>query len=166
MDKSNHFWDKWDSYSKESPIWIYQADRKISWVEQVAINEDLEAFLPSWKSHNQPLNAIAKVLYSHFIVLMTDATAEKPGGCSLDESIQFIKNVGQKNNIDFFNRWRFAYWKENQVVLADKEAFSEMVRSGDITSDTIVFDNMISTKDQFESVWKKHLKDSWHMRFV
>ena len=166
MDKSNHFWDKWDSYSKESPIWIYQADRKLSWEEQVTINQELEAFLPSWKSHNLPLNAIGKVLYNHFIVLMTDEAAEKPGGCSLDESIQFIKNLGQKTEIDFFNRWRFAFWKDDQVVLADKEEFSEMVRSGEITSDSLVFDNLVNTKENFEMAWKKPLKDSWHIRFV
>ena len=158
--------DKWNSYSKDSPIWIYHADRKISWVEQVSINQGLETFLPGWKSHNQLLNATGGILHYHFIVLMTDGTAEKPGGCSLDESIQFIKSIGQKTNIDFFNRWRFAFRKDNQVVLADKEDFSEMVRSGDITSDTLVFDNMVNTKEQFESAWKKPLKNSWHMRFV
>ena len=51
----------------------------------------------------------------------------------------------------------------NVVKLSD---FQKFAKEGKITSATIVFNNMVSTKEDFENNWEIPAKESWHKRFL
>jgi hypothetical protein len=40
------------------------------------------------------------------------------------------------------------------------------VKEQKITSETIVFNNMVNTKEDFENNWEIPAKQSWHKRFL
>jgi hypothetical protein len=44
--------------------------------------------------------------------------------------------------------------------------FKEFIKSNKITSETIVFNNMISTKEELETQWEVSVNNSWHKRFL
>ena len=70
--------------------------------------------------------------------------------------------------VDFFNRMIFSYLDEanEKVITLSKDDFKAAYTDGTINDDTLVFDNLVKTKDQFLTEWLKPLKDSWHKRFV
>lgn len=41
-----------------------------------------------------------------------------------------------------------------------------MYEKGELTDNTIVFNNTITTKKEFDLAWKISLKDSWHKQLV
>jgi hypothetical protein len=51
----------------------------------------------------------------------------------------------------------------NIVKMSD---FKEFTKSNKITSETIVFNNMVSTIDELETQWEVSVNDSWHKRFL
>ena len=53
--------------------------------------------------------------------------------------------------------------EENQVKLPD---FQQLIKDKKITSKTTVFNNMVNTKEDFETNWEVAAKDSWHKRFL
>jgi len=61
----------------------------------------------------------------------------------------------------------FSYLSEEEkVVTLDQHGFKDSYASGKINDETLVFDNLVKTKDQFLTQWLLPLKDSWHRRFV
>jgi len=44
--------------------------------------------------------------------------------------------------------------------------FQQFVKENKVTPETIVFDNMVTTKAAFERHWEIPAKESWHKRFL
>ena len=156
-----------DVLSDISRIWIYQSSRVLAYQDTLALSEYLTPFIQSWTAHDVRLRANYEILYDRFVVLMVDESLAGASGCSIDKSVHLMTEIGQKMNIDFFDRLTFAYLDpHDEVVTVTSSAFADLYAEGDINDDTLVFDNLVSTKAALYSDWKKPLKDSWHKNFV
>lgn len=148
-----------------SRIWIYQADRFLSGEEVQAITAELNAFVSAWTAHGSALSGKGYILESLFVILEVDERVAGVTGCSIDKSVHFIKSLGSKFNIDFFDRMRVAYISQtNTVQVAARSEFEELVKTGIVTPDTIVFNNLINSSEEIVDKWKIPFKDSWHSR--
>lgn len=152
--------------SDQSRVWIYQSNRPFTEAEEHRLQQQLNSFAQSWVSHNRQLMAAAGIHYQRFIVLMVDETMAGASGCSIDASVHFLKNIEQEYGVQLFDRMNFAFWKGEQVEVLPQEKFAEQYRSGTISGETRVFDNLVKTKAEFEQAWIKPLSESWHSRLV
>ncbi len=105
----NHF----NEMNPNSKLWIYQANRELTPTEIEWIQTQLDAYTADWAAHGNQLHAAAKTLENHFIVLAVDSTQAVASGCSVDNSIRFIKDLGKELNVDFFDRLKMI--TENQA---------------------------------------------------
>ena len=96
--------------------WIYMADRAFTWDETDSLRPEIYQFGEQWSSHNQNLLSYGELFHHRFIVLMVDETNAGASGCSIDSSVHFVQAMGQKYNVDFFNRTLFAYMEDEQVI--------------------------------------------------
>ena len=147
-------------------VWIYQAkqplaDSIVSEIEQHLIN-----FTKSWVSHNHQLRAYGAVYYQQFIVLMVDESLAGASGCSIDKSVHFVKQIEQQYNIDLFDRMTFTYKDGTNIKSASKTDFAGLYQNGYINDETLVFDNLVKNKGEFEAKWLKPLGKSWLKRMV
>jgi len=60
----------------------------------------------------------------------------------------------------------FTFEKNGKIQAANREEFAQMYQKGELTDETIVFDNLVKTKGDFEVNWRKKLGESWHKRMV
>lgn len=157
---------KYEDLSPQSRVWIYQSSRPFSEEEEKQIRYNLTLFADQWVSHNRQLRAYGDVYYRQFIVLMVDETQAGASGCSIDASVRFLKEIEQALDLSLFERLNFAYKDGETVQAIDKEAFVKEYQLGNIKDDTLVFDNLVNTKGDFEKSWLKPLAQSWHKRFV
>ena len=89
------------------------------------------------------------------------------GGCSIDKSVNFIKNLGRELGIDFFDRMSFAFVNsKGMIMVLPSEEFKELYASHHINDDTLVFNNLVSSVQSLEHSWVMPLKNSWQKRFV
>ena len=158
--------DIYQSLSPASRVWIYQANTTLNDAQTTAINSHLQQFARQWTAHNQALKAFAAVFHNRYIVLMVDETQAGASGCSIDKSVHFIQALEREYNIQLFDRMTFTYRDNNGIQAASREAFAVKYAQGTINDDTIVFDNLVKTKAEFESSWEKKLSESWHKRMV
>ena len=149
-----------------SRVWIYQSNRPLSDEEVRELRPIVQQFVTQWVSHNRQLSAYGDVLHHRFIVLMVDESKAGASGCSIDSSVHFMKQVENRFGIDLFDRMRFSYKSGDQVETVSSTDFGQLFKAGKIDDNTLVFDNLVATKDAYESGWLKPLKDSWHKRFV
>lgn len=147
-------------------VWIYQSNRPFRSEEVPQLREYVDRFAQTWISHNRSLRAHGDVLHNQFIVLMVDENQADASGCSIDKSVHFLKQIEQTYGVDLFDRMTFTWMDGGEVRTADSEEFARLYREGQITGDTLVFDNLVKTKGELEEKWLKPLNESWHRRFL
>jgi hypothetical protein len=150
------------SFSPQSKVWIYQSNREFSTSEVAEIQEKLDAFTSQWQAHGKQLKAKGEVVYNFFIVITVDETASNVTGCSIDASVRVLKEIEEKYHVDLFNRFNMAYLVDGKVVTLNKEDFETLVTIKKITPDTIVFNNMVQTLEDYQRKWEVPFAQSWH----
>lgn len=152
--------------SENTRVWIYQSDKPFAKADIPAIRAKIQDFSKKWVSHSKELKAFGDLYHERFVVLMVDETQDKASGCSIDTSVRFIQSLGEKYNMDMFDRMNFTYKTEDGIKSAHREEFIELYNMGLITDKTVVFNNLVATKDGFEKKWEVSLGESWHKRLI
>lgn len=146
-------------------IWIYQANRFLSNDEALSIKVDLDNFVANWTAHGSELAGKAEIVNNLFLVLEVDEEVAGVTGCSIDKSVHFIKSLGDKYTIDFFDRMRVAYIDDKGTIqIASRDQFSALVKDNVVNLSTIVFNNLIQTSEEFDKNWKIPFAESWHSK--
>lgn len=152
-----------------SKIWIYQSNSQFTEEQTKALRQELMQFLEDWTSHNRQLYTAGDIFYDRFIVLMVDERYNATGGCSIDKSIHFIEYLEQKYGLSLLDRMNIAYISDtyaSEIHLASLHDLDSYIKSGALKSDTVVFNNLVKTKSEFEAGWRIPLNQSWHKRFL
>lgn len=148
--------------SENSRIWIYQSDRELTTNEQAILQAELEKFVSEWTAHNLALSGSFEILHGRFIVIMIDESKTSASGCSIDKCFNFLKKMESLLNVNFMNRLLLAYKDQNEIRLLPKNKFEELLKSGQLTEETIVFNNLIEKKSDLKTKWQVPVKESWH----
>lgn len=151
----------YDDMPANSKVWVYQSDRPFRDVEVQGIRHKLKEFMLEWTAHGAALKAFGDVYYNQFIVIMVDEAQAQASGCSIDASVHFIKEIESTFEVDLFDRLTVAYMKGQEVLISSKDDVKVKLTQGEISADTIIFNNMVNDKDDFETNWKIPLKESW-----
>lgn len=144
-----------------SKVWIYQSDRAFDDRETEGIRSALRNFVSNWTSHGEDLYAFGDVYFQNFIVIMVDEEVAKASGCAIDKSVAFIKEIENAFELNLFKRTSIAYLDKDVIRRSTKKNFLKLLDSGDVGMETIIFNNTVKKKAQFESAWKVPVKDSW-----
>ncbi|MEE8403790.1 MAG: ABC transporter ATPase [candidate division Zixibacteria bacterium] len=150
----------------DTRVWIYQCDRKLSDHEIEAIKEQGDNFIDNWAAHGEKLEAAFEILHSQFLIIFADEEQAEAGGCSIDRSVHFIKNLEQEYSISLLNRTLIAYKVDEEIVTLPQEEFIGLVAQGTLSKNTIVFNNLVTTKQDLETKWEVPLKESWHKDLI
>ncbi len=146
-------------------VWIYQSNEEFSTDEITQISAKIETFITSWQRHGEDLKASYQIKYNHFIMLGVDESLNDVSGCSIDSSVHFIKQLEQEFGVDLMNKMNTAFKIGDNINVVSLTQFQEFVKQGKITSNTIVFNNMVQSKSDFDIKWEVPANQSWHKRF-
>lgn len=150
-----------------SRVWIYQSNRVLTDSEAEFVKNQLSQFVKEWSAHGTKLNADFQLLNNLFIVLMVDEAPQNATGCSIDSSVAQIKALEQKLDITLLDRLVLAYEsKEGTIEVAKMAEFQNKVAKGEITGDTIVFNNMVDNLGDFNTKWRVPASQSWHSNLL
>jgi hypothetical protein len=147
-------------------IWIYQANRTITDSELHDIENTLKPAVSQWAAHGASLLASVKVLHNRFVIIALDENQNEASGCSIDASTRWFKELGNRLNIDFFDRSQ-AYIDGNEIKTFSIFQPKKAIESGLISADTIIFvnNNNIHTLADLSVQWKVKAGESYLKRF-
>jgi len=131
----------------ESKVWIYAANRELTKKEQQTITAELEPFITVWAAHGDGLLGKSIIHKNRFVILVVDESKAKASGCSIDTSVRFMKELGAKLNIDFFDRLKLYIEKDdcfNRVTISDLHEYG----------DWDVYNPMIATLKELRENWR------------
>ncbi len=150
-----------------SKVWIYQANRTLSLDEVAEIEVKIENFVEQWQSHTKEVKGYGAIYYRRFIILMADENVCDISGCSIDSSVKFIKELQEIYQIDFFNRMQICYKIKDDIVGSfDFSKLNELLENQKINDHTLVFNNLVNTKQGFENSWMLPLRKSTFANFI
>lgn len=153
-------------FAPESRVWTYTASRRLSDAEAQAVQAALEAFVRQWTAHNQALRATGEVFQNQFILLMVDETHTSAGGCSIDKSVHFLEDLGQRLHVDFFDRMRFAWLTDDQLQFGNRQELGHAAQSAQVTDNTLMVNTLVQNKKELQEKWLIPYSQSWHRRLV
>lgn len=149
-----------------SRVWVYQANREFTTQELEIINNKAKVFIENWTRHGDDLKGSFLVKYNQFIVVAVDESFNNVSGCSIDASVRFIKELEGELKLDLMDKMNVSFKDGNHINIVKLSDFQQYAKAQKITSNTIVFNNMVNTKDDFETKWEVAASDSWHKRFL
>jgi len=150
-----------DNFSPESKVWVYQSSRLFTLHEALEIESLLNKFSSEWRSHGEEVYAYCNLFFGRFVILMADESHAGVSGCSTDSSVRFIKDLGQKFNVDFFNRTNLAFVINNKIQILPMNQLHYALDNYFINPDTLYFNNLVPTKEELENNWIIPVKNSW-----
>jgi hypothetical protein len=154
-----------ENLPEDSKIWIYQSNRKFSDEEFMEIESELKLFLDNWSAHGTSLESSYQLKYNRFIILAVNQEVQAATGCSIDSSVAFIQSLEQKYKVDLLDKMNVTF--KNGEFIAHKSLldFKKMAKEKAVTENTIVFNNLVNTIEEFNESWEVPAGDSWHSRF-
>lgn len=154
-----------DTLPEESKIWIYQSNRKFSDEEFAEIESDLQSFVEGWSAHGAGLEASFQLKYNRFIILAVNQEVHPASGCSIDSSVAFIQSLEQKYDVDLLDKMNVTFKNGEHIAHKSLIDFKRMAKEKAVTENTIVFNNLVNSIEEFNENWEVPAADSWHSRF-
>jgi len=147
-------------------VWIYGSNQLLDEHQIPEVHCAVQQFASQWMSHQQAVEATGGLLHGTFIVLVVNEQLNKPGGCSIDGSIQFIRQLGQDTGVEFLDRKYLYYLYDDQVRILPLDQLHDALNTDQVNMDTLFFDTLVQDKKSFQTEWLKPLHASWQKRFA
>jgi hypothetical protein len=148
-----------------SRLWVYQSNRAFDANEREEINNLLGTFVSQWAAHGSQLSAAYDLPYDQFIVLAVDERQAMASGCSIDSSVNLIRQIEVKYGLTLLDRSLVAFLDKEALNIIPFNKSKANIENGLIKKDTIIFNNAVASVGEWKTNWKQQASDSWMARF-
>ncbi|MDX1462090.1 MAG: ABC transporter ATPase [Marinirhabdus sp.] len=150
----------------DSRIWIYQSNRKLSDDEITEIESQTSNFLKEWTAHGADLEAGFEVKHHRFIIIGLNQSNASASGCSIDASVHFIQQLEKQFDVDLLDKMNVTFYNGEFIAHKSLADFKKMAKARSVSPNTLVFNNLVNTKEEYLENWEVPAKESWHSRFL
>lgn len=158
--------EEYKNYPENSKVWVYQSSQHLDEDDVNFLKVRIDEFISNWESHGSLLKADFDIFYNLFVVFFVDEQGDRMCGSAQDKSVRLMKQLEQELEVEFLNRMNLAYLKAEKAIPFKMNDFSKLMEQAEITEESVVFNNTITSKKEFDSIWKTPLKNSWYKQLV
>lgn len=151
--------------SDEARVWVYPASRKFYAQEVDEIINKLHSFVSSWKKSSMDFQASFELKYNRFIIFFAENNIQLTNN-DIDEQISFILTLQNEYKLDLLDKMNVCFKQGEFVQYKEIKAFKKLLKEKAVSPKTIVFDNLVQSKYDFENYWEVPITDSWYNRFL
>lgn len=154
------------TYPNHAKAWVYQSSKHLDEDDVNYLKVQLDDFVSSWESHGSLLKGTFEIFNNLFVVFFVDEQGDTMCGRAQDASVKLMKQMSEELEVDFLDRMMQSYKKGEKVEIVNMNDFPKLIEDKVIDENTIVFNNMVTTKIDFDNNWEVPLKDSWHKQLL
>lgn len=147
-------------------LWVYPSSRKFYAQEIPEIEREIQAFLAEWKKDAGSFKASYQLVYDRFIVLAADDSESEMTMEDLDMAVAFILKLQEQYEVVLLDKMNVCFKQGVYTQYKELTDFKKLLKNRSITGKTIVFDNLVQTKEEYENYWEVPIEDSWYNRFL
>jgi len=142
-------------------LWIFPSSRKFYPQEIEGLKERIEEFLNNWTNEGQSLNCAYKLKYDRFIIITVDNSEISLTLKAHDSLTALILELEKIYDVVLLDKINVCYKQGEFVQYKDLKEFKKMIKNKGVSKKTIVFDNMITAKEELKNDWEINIMDSW-----
>ena len=150
----------------DSRIWIYQSNRDFNESEIGVINDKTISFLNNWQAHGKDLECSYSIIDNRFIIIAVNESVNPIGGCSIDFSLQLIKDISNTIGIDLLNRLIVNCKLDNRIESLSLSDLKNKIKDGYFSPETIIFNTAINSKSELLNNFEIDIRSSWLSKFI
>ncbi len=147
-------------------VWLYKSAKPFTSEQRRSILEYGRDFTAGWAAHGAALDACVDVLHDHFVVIAVDEQQAMASGCSIDKSVRLVQDLERDLGLSLTDRMVVLYEADGAIRACRVPDVQRLLQSGELTADTPVFDDLVSTKAELDSRVRIPLRGSWMARFL
>jgi hypothetical protein len=151
---------------EEAKIWVFPSSRKFYPQEIETISTTIEEFLNQWQNKNLAITCSFVIKYDRFIIITANDTFEALSLEAHDALTALILKIEHQYDVLLMDKINVCYKQGEFVQYKDLKAFKKLIKAKAVSEKTIVFNNMITVKEELEYNWEVNIKDSWLGRFI
>ena len=149
----------------EARLWVFASERPLANGDRAALLERVDGFLSRWKAHGAPLAAGRVWLYDRFLAIAVDERVTPPSGCSIDGLVHMLKELEAQIGSSLVDNTPVFYRSPKGVERVTRGRFRKLADAGEVTPDTVVFNNTITRLEEFRGgKWEGPARHSWQGR--
>lgn len=160
-----HMFVPFENLSEEAKVWIYPSSRKFYQPEIPELEKKIEDFIANWKSNDENFKVSYQLKYNRFIVFSAEGSVAL-SNADIDEQVAFIIQLQEEYNVELLDKMNVCFKQGEYVQYKDLKDFKKLVKNKAVNEKSIVFDNLITSKSEFEYYWEVPITESWYKRFL
>ncbi len=156
--------DFFPSLPAHARLWVYGVDPVLTPETEAQVDAQLTRFLAAWQSHGRKVYGEFTIVDHRFIVIAADIPEAEISGCGIDASVHALEQTGNTLGFTLLSGLN-VFYRDNSGNIhgVPRAAFRKLVRSGEVSGDTIVFDTSLVKLDQLrEGQFELPAQNAWH----
>lgn len=149
----------------EERVWIYVLSKELTNEQLNTLKSNTIKFVNEWTAHDNKLTSACEIFKNRMLIIKVDESGYGASGCSIDKLQRFIMEQELHFNMELLNRLLVVYDKDGEPVVVHSSKITELLQSGAINAETLIYDNTISSSLQWAD-WKKPLKNTWLSKYL
>jgi hypothetical protein len=146
-------------------MWVFAAGRALAADEQERLLRAVDEFLDDWKAHGRPLSCARDLRHGQFLFVAVDESAMGASGCSIDSMMRTLSALERELGVELVNHGPVLYRAGAEIRREMRPAFAARAARGEVTPDTIVFDNTLTRVGDLQAGrWEVPAREAWHGR--
>tara|TARA_R110001632_G_scaffold10544_7_gene38965 strand:- start:5966 stop:6448 length:483 start_codon:yes stop_codon:yes gene_type:complete len=154
------------SLPDDSKIWVYPSSRKFYTNEIEEIDAKIKTFVEDWKKEDENFKCSYQFLYNRFVIISADDETSSITSQDMDVLVGFILELQNIYEVELLDRMNVCFKQGEYVQYKELKGFKKLVKNKAVNAKTIIFDNLITSKVDFENHWEVAIEDSWYSRFL
>lgn len=152
---------QYTNLSPQAKVYLYPSSRKFYPNELEELNAKMKAFCSTWSKFSTSF----KIEYNRFLIFFISEDAVVSTKL-LDDLALFIMELEKEYDIMLLDKVNVCFKQGQFVQYQEMKRFRELIKKKSISKKTIVFNNFIQTKYDFENEWEIPITDSWLSHLV
>jgi len=142
--------------SDNSKIYIFPSNRKLYPKEIPLIKVKMETFLKEISK----IDLAFEIQYDRFLILLV--SHETPLNMEQNDAlVNLIQQFEKEYKITLLDKVNVCFKQGEFVQLKEMNAFKKLIKSKGVSKKTIIFNNLITTKSEYDCCWETPAEDSW-----
>lgn len=146
----------YQNLSEQANVFLYPSSRKFYANELDELETKIKNFLSDWTE----FSVTYKIKYNRFLLFFITEDAKITTEL-LDKLAQFIMQLEQEYKLTLLDKVNVCFKQGEYVQYQEMKRFRELIKSKSVSKKTIVFNNFIQTKYEYENDWEVNITESW-----
>ena len=147
-------------------IWIYTLSKELTSEQLSDFKNNCQEFVSSWTAHEVKLDASYELVNNRLLIFKVNEDSYNASGCSIDKQLRFIKEQERIFVVELLNRMLVAYEQNSELQITHQSKIKELLLAGEITKNTLIYDNTLTSSNDLSSSWKVPLSQTWLSKYV